>query len=123
MGQTIQQQRAAFALHHVQLAVENDEISNKEFKSYASSLPSMIYMNGLGQAVAFCRSKSSNTAYQVLYNILSEWLHKKAGVYREHADVLDGITQSDMSSYRLAQVESLALFDWIKKFATAYCQE
>ncbi|MEN9433814.1 MAG: hypothetical protein RLZZ422_1403 [Pseudomonadota bacterium] len=84
MNQTIQQQRAAYAMKRVLAAAEDKEI-HSEYKSYASSLPAMIHTNGLGQAVAFFRSKSAfdkaedkrnkkEKAYWLLYLTLSDWL-------------------------------------------------
>lgn len=135
--QTIQQQRAAFALAAVE-AVNNgikaisegnnrDKIKASEYKSYASNFPAMIQMNGLGQAAAFFRSKGTGTdskarAYQALYNTLSEWLSKPNQPY-QGKDLLDGITQSNMQTYMLAQAEALALLDWVKKFAKAYMED
>ena len=123
MAQTIQQERAAFALQKVRDVVDNKQIVGAEFKSYASSIPAMIYMNGLGQAMAFCRSKSNKSrAYAALYDILGEWLHTH-GPYTQHGDLMDGITQTDLHHYRLAQAEAVALFDWVKKFANAYVKD
>jgi CRISPR-associated protein Cmr5 len=82
----------------------------------------MIQMNGLGQAVAFYRMKSrDHEGYKKLYELLSEWLTKTGKPYEKYNDLLEGITQSDMYTYRLAQAEALVLLDWVKKFAKAYC--
>lgn len=134
MKQTIQQQRAAFALAAVEAindrikaiaeGNDRDKIKASEYKSYASSFPAMIQMNGLGQAAAFFRSKGAGNdskahAYQALYDTLSEWLSKSGQPYHRR-DLLDGITHADMQTYMLAQAEALALLDWVKKFAKAY---
>lgn len=126
--QSIQQERAKFALEQVEAAKNNSEISQKEYKSYASSFPAMIQMNGLGQAAAFFRSKGAgqdakSRAYRSLYDTLSSWLTKPGKPYSDNSDLLNGITQKDMHSYRLAQAEALALLDWVKKFAKAYMEE
>ena len=64
MAQTIQQQRAKYALNEVNrlsqlLATEpaKQKKFQSEFIAYASGLPAMIHMNGLGQAMAFCNTK------------------------------------------------------------------
>ncbi len=114
--QTIQQERAKYALEKVQQAIENN-VNQSEFKSYASSLPAMIHMNGLGQAAAFFKSKKGT--HLELYNLLSDWLKKPNQPYHGK-DLLDGITQLDMEKYRLAQAEAQALMDWVKKFAKAF---
>jgi CRISPR-associated protein Cmr5 len=116
-GQTLSQRRARFALDRVRAVVGKEY--EAAFRSYAASLPPMIQMNGFGQALAFCRSKSEQ-AYQELYRLVSDWLTSPGQPYQSHKDVLDGITKEGMSSYRLAQTEALALLDWVKRFASAF---
>lgn len=136
--QTMQQQRAKYALKAVQNAAEDQSI-HSEYKSYASNLPAMIHMNGLGQAIAFFKAKSApekppqqrnakEKAYFSLYEMLSDWLCSKGNLitpmplqpYYRHNDVLNGITTEDMHTYRLAQAEAQMLMDWVKKFAKAF---
>ncbi|MFZ1389065.1 MAG: type III-B CRISPR module-associated protein Cmr5 [Thiolinea sp.] len=126
MMQTIQQQRAAYALTAVEAAKASLENSS-EYKSYASGFPAMIQMNGLGQAAAFYRSKgvgrdSKAQAYLTLYNTLSNWLREPGQPYQDQ-DLLNGITRENMQTYMLAQAEALALLDWVKKFAKAYMED
>lgn len=116
--QTIQQQRAQYALQKVQSAANNPNTDAKEYKSYASSLPAMIHMNGLGQAAAFFKSKGGT--HGELYNLLSDWLCQQDQPYAGCANLLEGITSKDMHTYRLAQAEAQALMDWVKKFAKAF---
>ncbi len=129
MIQTIQQERAKFALDKVNTAI-TDNVNQKEFKSYASGLPAMIHMNGLGQAAAFYKSKVKSNEHQILYAILSEWLAAEGQPYYDSSlptnkkrDLLEGITMLDMATYQLAQAEALALTDWVKKFAKAFMEE
>jgi len=77
--QTLQQQRAKFALNRVKEAANQLDTKNKkEYKSYASALPFMIHANGLGQAAAFYRSKGEKDTHFLLYKLLSDWL---TGIY------------------------------------------
>jgi len=128
MQQTIQQQRAKYALERVQQAISNN-LDHKEYKSYAASFPAMIHTNGLGQAAAFFRSKGVNSpAHQALYDLLSDWLCGKCEyapnqTYRDCENMLDGIFDKDMHDYRLAQAEAQALMDWVKKFAKAFMND
>lgn len=129
VAQTIEQQRAAYALGEINrlLEAKPGELEfNKEFCSYASALPAMIHMNGLGQAAAFCASKGGT--YKLLYDIVSEWMIRdgqpfgpQAGAKPRDAaaNLLEGITSSDMYRYRVAQAEALALLEWVKKLALA----
>ena len=73
MELTIQQQRAKFALERVQALQKSLKPKEQvEFISYASSLPAMIHMNGLGQAMAFCKLKSSERrSYGELYTLFA----------------------------------------------------
>jgi CRISPR-associated protein Cmr5 len=116
--QTIQQERAKFALKHVQKAASNSDVNQKEYKSYASALPAMIHINGLGQAAAFYKSKGDT--HKLLYDLLSEWLTKPNQPYAGKSDLMTGITEENMHNYRLAQAEAQALMDWVKKFVKAY---
>ena len=118
--QTLQQQRAKHALEQVQAAL-NGGVNRKEFKSYASNLPAMIQMNGLGQAAAFYFSQGET--YRKLYDILSGWLTQADQPYAGKEHLLAGITQQDMHAYRVAQAEALLLLDWVKRFAKAYERE
>ncbi len=125
MDMTIQQQRAKFALERIQkLPVKLKQKEQTEFISYASSLPAMIHMNGLGQAMAFCKVKGKDReSYAQLYQLVSDWLIEKGQPYVGQKSVLDGITQCDMQHYQLAQAEALVLMSWVKKFAKAFLAE
>jgi len=124
--QTLQQQRARYALAKVQSAVdeangtERAGYTAKEFKSQAESFPAMIRMNGLGPAAAFYLAKGG--AHKKLYDLLSGWLSQPAQVFAGKP-LMDGITQGDSPQYRLAQAEALLLLDWVKRFAKAFVQE
>jgi CRISPR-associated protein Cmr5 len=122
--QTIQQQRAKFALQKVQSAAKSQNVDHAEYKSYASALPAMIHINGLGQAAAFYKAKGGT--HELLYNLLSEWLTKQPDQPYTNAagkDLIACIVSSDMATYKLAQTEAQALMDWVKKFAKAYMAE
>lgn len=125
MESTIQQQRARFALERIQkLPVKLKPNEQIEFISYASGLPAMIHMNGLGQAMAFCKLKAKEReSYGQLYQLVSDWLCAPGQPYHKQAHVLDGITQCDMQHYQLAQAEALVLMSWVKKFAKAFLAE
>jgi len=125
--QTLQQQRAAFAMKKVKAALDEAKVdpkragfSEKEFKSQAESFPAMIRMNGLGQAAAFYLSKGG--AHSKLYILLSDWLKEPRQPYAGQ-DLLAGIVENDLHAYRLAQAEALLLLDWVKKFAKAFAED
>ena len=119
--QTLQQRRAQYALKSVRDLLKDKGLNRQEFKSYAAGFPAMIQMNGLGQAAAFHFSQGGT--HRKLYDIVSRWLTEEEQPYSAHDDLLGGITEQDLHAYRVAQVESLLLLDWVKKFAKAYARE
>ena len=125
MELTIQQQRAKFALERI--TALKDQLADKEkkeFVSYSSSLPAMIHMNGLGQAMAFCKVKGcERKSYTALYQLVSDWMCETGQPYSGQDTILDGITTCDMGQYQLAQSEALVLMSWVKKFAKAFLAE
>jgi CRISPR-associated protein Cmr5 len=125
MELTIQQQRAKFTLQRIQsLPKLLKPEEQKEFISYASGLPAMIHMNGLGQAMAFCKLKGKDRkSYGQLYQLVSDWLCQSGQPYDGQQHVLEGITQCDMAHYQMAQAEALVLMSWVKKFAKAFLAE
>ncbi|MBK1695133.1 type III-B CRISPR module-associated protein Cmr5 [Chromatium weissei] len=118
---TPEQERAEFALQHItDFAKNSDEKSQKEFNSYASSMPFMIHANGLGQTAAFYRRKGEKNTYYELYKLLGEWLAKDGRPFAGKSDLLNAITQSDQDAYLAAQIEALLFLDWVKKLASAF---
>ncbi len=127
--QTMQQQRAKFALQGVETAKERLEPKQrKEYKSHVSALPFMIHANGLGQAAAFYKSKCTDSKgnekldYVLLYQLLSDWLGRENQPFAG-MDLLTGITNEDMHAYITAQAEAMVFMGWVKKFATAFLQD
>jgi CRISPR-associated protein Cmr5 len=125
MESTIQQKRAKFALEQIQALPAKLKLNEQvEFIAYANSLPAMIHMHGLGQAMAFCKLKGKERAsYGQLYQLVSGWLCSAKQPFEGKEEALIGITQSDMAQYQLAQEEALVLMSWVKKFAKAFLAE
>ena len=123
------QARAGFALKQVKkYKTDLDDKNLKEFKSYVQALPAMVQINGLGQAIAFCRShytatdtnKKGAKAYKALYDIINIWLcDSDFAVYSQGCDLLEAIIGNDMHKYRLAQAELQHLLTWLKKMTLA----
>lgn len=136
MPQTMQQQRAKFALTAVLNDSNNKEINPSKYKSYVSSLPFMIKANGLGQAAAFYHSKSKDDkiearTYKLIYDLLSNWLvgkeyHKIIPPLNQpfHGEqgLLEGITNANMQTYLAAQAEAMIFLQWVKQFANAFME-
>jgi CRISPR-associated protein Cmr5 len=127
MAQTLGQQRAEFALKKL----EAINCNRDKFKKLCAGLPAMIMQNGFGQALAFLAAKGCKTErneiqekrdseHVAAYSIILEWLEKmgfvKEGNLREK---LMAITKMDQSTYLRAQRETLAMLEWLKRFAHA----
>ncbi len=131
---TLAQKRAGFALDRVVKAVGKKSLQEKkDFKSVTSGAPSMILQNGLGQSLAFWLNKGTSdgkikedSKYIVLFDIVKDWLTFRDGDInnkfasakgrRELIMELSTMTQMD---YLEAQNETLALLEWVKRFAAA----
>lgn len=122
---TLQQQRAAFALHHVQqLATRTraDTKRQKQLNSYAAKMPFMVHANGLGQTAAFYRAKGEKDAHHDLYRLLGAWLARKDQPFAGKPELLTGITTSDLPTYVAAQAEAMLFLGWVKQFAAAFME-
>lgn len=123
-SQNIQQLRAHYALTIIH-EVPSEEASR--FKAYATTLPAMIQMNGLGQALAFAKQKSNGKgaeakAWKRLYSTLSSWLTQERNCWThiaDHEDVLPTLLAGTQEQYQIAQAEAQALLCWVKDFARA----
>lgn len=131
------QYRAQFALNQMTKLVSGEEPltkdQQKEFKSYIQSLPAMIQINGIGQAIAFYRSRfdtqsasKEKRAYKAIYDLLQTWLmDERFAVLKESgkSDLMEALVNSDMKQYRMAQIELLEILSWVKKFSLALIAE
>lgn len=117
--QTIEQRRAARAHDCVAGIAAGDDVDIKAYKAVASSFPAMIRMNGLGQALAFIRSRKGNE-YRRVYDHVSAWLGAgQAGVLTSSEDALSELVNGDARTYRQAETETIAFMVWIKRYAEA----
>lgn len=111
--QTVSQLRAEDALKQL-----GDGALSEIFVSYIQQLPVMIHQNGLGQAVAFYKSKGDE--HLKIYNILKNWLCKESKIFgadRVTNDLLKNIVETDMANYRMAQSEAQAYLYWLRHIA------
>ena len=110
--QTLEQKRARRALEGVGTA------QSQKLKDYASVVkraPADIQTNGLGQTLAFWKSKDIEK--QILYQQVSEWVAGQMGWTNE--DLLTRLTseQATISEYRRATVEAQTFLVWVKRLA------
>ena len=131
---TLGQKRAEYALEKV-LAIPGDK--KKDFKSFSAGAPSMILQNGFGQALAFWLAKGTDKElnikeedkHVVLFDMIWQWLsYEKNDVKNEFVEKDKAVTRTDFikqlsgmdqSKYLSAQKETLALLEWVKRYANA----
>lgn len=111
MSKNFANERSLFAFKKV------SEVDSKSFQKYRSlvrSLPATILNNGYGLAMASLYSKSEN---QTLYNHIEVWLKGQHMLSNKDKNLMNTIAESDKDTYRLLESETLALLEWLKRFA------
>ena len=99
----------------------------EKYSSYVKKMPTLIQTNGLGNMLAFCRSKfgaedaeksGEKRAYKLLYEHINGWFKERSG---ESRDIIEWILSEDTSSLDVFRVtkEILAVLNWMKRFAEA----
>ncbi len=113
---TTEQKRAEYAWARVAEAeAALDQRKRKMYAGRAKSAPVMVMTNGLGQTLAFMRSKG-DPDWKLLCTHIEKWLSETVkGV--EKTDVIQSLTKLDSSRYRVASMEAVALLMWIKRLA------
>ncbi len=144
MKTTMEQQRAANALGHVQALSGRSDGFKKRYRSYVDRLGPAIVMNGLGQALATERAAAGpppqdttgptsqdaarpsqrdgadKEAHRELYASLNQWLCRtEGGIYPNATDLLGAIVSHGQSEYLHAQAEALSWLEWHKKCCRA----
>lgn len=120
----IENGRAAFAFEAVKKVKEDKRIGKFEnYRSYVKKMPSLIQVNGLGQALAFCYQKEKE--YEAIYQALHEWFQEKyphafQGDKKEFVQVVINLPSAE---YRLWTMEALALLNWMRKFVDGMAKE
>lgn len=113
--QTLEQRRASKAWEFVNEV--KDDIKSR-YRSLALKAPVLILTNGLGQTLAFLKSKKENE-HQLFYTHIQTWLIEETKIYESSGDLLKKIMEGDSTKYRQATNEALAFISWIKRFAEA----
>ena len=130
MLRSLEQERAKYAWECIQKVKGNIELEDK-YKSYVRSASSYIQINGLGNTMAFYKSKfeadlrkkgesglsADKRAYKLLYDHLNGWRKEQRG----NKDILEWIRDENTSSLRVFQAtkEIITLLNWMKRFAEA----
>ncbi len=127
MKKSINQQRAKNAFEQVKKLQENnnDSATRSNYVSYVENLPTMILINGLGQAMATLLAQVENDEtdpHYLLYDHVQKWLCRddQSAPFRGKKDLMEAIVSSSREEYIKAQAEALAYLEWLKKFAVAF---
>jgi len=125
---TLEQKRARYAWDCIsELKNNKDNEVKKKYRSYVKDASALIQINGLGNVLAFYRSKikrgesdpsPDGMAYSFLYNHINGWIKEKAS---EINDALEWITSENTSSMDVFRItmEVISLLEWLKRFAEA----
>ncbi len=119
----IEQGRATYAFNAVNEINETGKKKLKEsYKSAAKKLPVLIKTNGLGQTLAFVKSKQAKrdkpkNGYDKLYQQIADWLRTDAANQLvPKGDLVYEVIQLKSPVYRQVTMETLALLNWMRRF-------
>jgi len=123
LQRSLEQQRAARAWQCVQAVKEKSW--KRDYLQLAKSIPAIVQVNGLGQALAFLQSKGKkgDNEHARLAADVSRWVSSQ--LLREaRDDLIPWVTgQASAAEYRRATVEALAFLTWLRRFAEAELDE
>ncbi len=145
----LEQERAKFAFKKVSEVKKQDKKVQEKYSSYIEKTPTMILTNGLGATLAFYLSKLEKPiddvnyrninpkdystpdaiAYAYLYKHISTWLAEGSGengIFKgltKGTDPLKYIMESSTIDVAMLTDETLAILNWMKKFAKAMLEE
>ena len=125
----IEQGRATYAYDAVKDINEIKELSENKakklkesYKSVAKKIPVMIKTNGLGQTLAFIKSKRAKedkpeNGYDKLYQQIGKWLQEdSASQLVESGELVEKVIKLPSPTYRQVTIETLALLNWMRRF-------
>jgi CRISPR-associated protein Cmr5 len=122
LQKTLDQQRAKRAWEDIQGVTNRAEDFKKKYGSLARKVPMLVLTNGLGQTLAFLRSKGKDDQsdeHNVLCRHLSAWTLSQIAPNAKDGDLLKWLLDNDSAAYRRATTEALAYLLWLKRFAEA----
>lgn len=116
MTRTLGQQRADYCLEKL----KELKCDRGEFKALTAGLPAMIIQNGFGQTLAFLQAKGQDK-HIAAFNIIARWLAKRNLITnaQQPIGILKQISFMEQTKYLQAQKETLAMLEWLKRYANA----
>ena len=118
MLRSLEQERANYAWKCIQKVKNlNNEETEKKYRSYVRRASTLIQINGLGNTLAFYKSKKDE-AYDLLYEHINKWFKKQ---FKSQGNILNWIISEKTSIIDVFRItkEIIALLNWMKRFAEA----
>jgi len=131
MSRTLGQQRAEYCLKELKKL----KCGRDDFKKLSAGLPAMIMQNGFGQTLAFLAAKSSKTEqghivfkkedkHYAALSIITGWLKAPEvkvlpAALATEKELLLSISTMEQPDFLRAQKETLAMLEWLKRYANA----
>jgi len=121
--------RAEFAYKcAVEAKDKEDKNFKSEYRSHVKKIPTMILSNGLGQTLAFIKSKSKKgNAYELIYKQLMDYMKSehtsRINMPNGEDDLTKWVINVDSSTYRYITQEILAFLNWLRRFAEGLIKE
>lgn len=117
--------RASFAFSEVKKFIEKYPDHQSSYRSYVKKMPSIIQVNGLGQALAFYYSKHGERAYEEIYKTSSLWLNQKFPdlLKDKEKTLVEVVINLKSQKYRLFTMEVMSLLNWMRKFVDGMVKE
>jgi len=119
---SLEQERAKRAWDCVKEAKGRGQNTAKDYGTQARDLPARLQTNGLGQTLAFLKSKGyengrpKSHGHVLLLEHVSAWVMEQVGAGDQ--DLLEWVINSASSEeYRRVMAEAMALAEWLKRFA------
>ena len=125
--QTREQKRAKAAWGNVQEVDKKSPDVKKKYRGLVLKPPVMILTNGLGQTLAFLKSKgkgNTNDAHETVYAHLQDWLFGELSwTGTNHATLIERVLNTASEVYRQSTTETLSYLHWLRRFAEAVLPE
>lgn len=97
------------------------QVGKDDYRTRIRNMPGMIKTSGMAAATAFLFSKQEVAPYRELYQNIEEWLRKKMLIEKEPG-LMEQLTTMDSEKYQMVTMETMALLNWMKRFADAFCK-
>lgn len=102
---------------------QKEDEFKKEYRSIVMKLPTMIITNGLGQTLAFLKSKGKgekNKPEEKLYRDIENWLNKRVHwTVTGKLELIEKIIALPSDKFRYVTAETLSFLSWMRRFADA----